>query len=268
MVTQPIKYSNSKMLHGGADLGNKRFPNPKQNSNKRGQNTKGVVSNTSSVVSQTSTMTQKPKGNSHPNHNQQQYRGFKQHPNNPQQHPTRTSPNPGNTTNSNNTNKNNQQHQQQRYQNRQTPPRQVTNHVIMNNGQPSLVELTQTTSTSNPSPKAIIKNSQKSAQDPSFRSKKGHSVPNQGSRASPVNNNLSKSNRSSPQGFAGSKCFEPPTPNSLPKPPSDWTPFQLAGKENLFGDVGILNFGEMIGSSPEKHTDVSQQLKLILNANA
>ena len=96
----------------------------------------------------------------------------------------------------------------------------------------------------------------------------GHSVPNHGSRASPVNNNLSKSNRSSPQGFAGSKCFEPPTPNSLPKPPSDWTPFQLAGKENLFGDVGILNFGEMIGSSPEKHTDVSQQLKLILNANA
>ena len=53
------------------------------------------------------------------------------------------------------------------------PPRQVTNHVIMNNGQPSLVELTQTTSTTNPSPKAIIKHSQKSAQDPSFRSKKG-----------------------------------------------------------------------------------------------
>ena len=172
MVTQPIKYSNSKMLHGGADLGNKRFPNPKQNSNKRGQNTKGVVSNTSSVVSQTSMMTQKPKGNSNPNHNQQ-YRGIKQHPSNPQQHPTRTSPNPGNTTNYNNNNKNHQQHQQQRYHNRQTPPRQVTNHVIMNNGQPSLVELTQTTSTTNPSPKAIIKHSQKSAQDPSFRSKKG-----------------------------------------------------------------------------------------------
>ena len=31
------------------------------------------------------------------------------------------------------------------------------------------------------------------------------------------------SNRESPC-FAGSKCFEPPTPDSLPKPPMSWTP--------------------------------------------
>ena len=102
----------------------------------------------------------------------------------------------------------------------------------------------------------------------------GQTMPSNGSRSSPVS---TKSNRASPQGFAGSKCFEPPTPNSLPKPPSNWTPFQFPSKQNLFGNLDILTFGEMTGSNnhAEMHLDnhstardVSQELQLILKANA
>lgn len=197
--------------------------------------------------------------------------------NDPQQHPNRISPNPANNTNNYHNNKNNQE--QPRYINRQTPPRQVTNHVIMNNGQPSLVELAPATSTTTPVQNDVVKHSQK-FQDVSFRSKKGHTTPNPGSRSSPVLTNLTKSNRSSPQGFAGSKCFEPPTPNALPKPPPNWTPFQFPSKKNLFGNIDILTFGGMTGSSNaeddlDKYSlvsstarDVSQELKLILKVNA
>ena len=99
----------------------------------------------------------------------------------------------------------------------------------------------------------------------------GQTMPSHGSRSSPVS---TKSNRASPQGFAGSKCFEPPTPNSLPKPPSDWTPFQFPTKQNLFGNLDILTFGDMAGSNNadiDNHStarDVSHELKLILQANA
>lgn len=56
--------------------------------------------------------------------------------------------------------------------------------------------------------------------------------------------------------FAGSKCFEPPTPDSLPKPPTSWTPTKPVAKKQLnFGttsDVEVAN----------------QHLKMLLNVQA
>lgn len=285
MVTPPRNQPTSKMLHGGGEAGNKqRFQHHNPNHVKRNnQNNKAPTTipttHAASVQLQNSTVFQQ-KGR------QQNHHRSKKHFVDPHQHPNRISPNPTNYTNNPHNNKNNPQ--QQRYNSRQTPPRQVTNQVIMNNGQPSLVELappiTSTNVVTNPVQKDVVKNnSQKSHQDASIRSKKGHAIPNSGSRSSPVITNLTKSNRSSPQGFAGSKCFEPPTPNSLPKPPPNWTPFQFPSKQNLFGNLDILTFGGMTpelsldadSADLDKYSlvsatarDVSQELKLILKVNA
>lgn len=267
MVTPPRYHPNSKMLHGGETGNQKRFQHHNPNHIKRNQSNK--PSNTPAAVQlQTSTMPQKgPKNQHHPRSRPM---------NNPQQHPNRISPTTINHHHTNNHHNNKNQQQQQRHNNRQTPPRQLTNQVNMNNGQPSLVELTTTTTTNSPASKNVVKHSQKPFEDTSNRTKKGQISPNNGSRSSPT---LTKSNRSSPQGFAGSKCFEPPTPNALPKPPSDWTPFQFPSKQNLFGNIDTLTFGDMAGCSSESRLDnhslvsstardVSQELKLILQINA
>jgi hypothetical protein len=265
MVTQPIYHTNSKMLNGG-ESGSKRVQHHNPNYIKRNPHSK-PSSTPTAVQTQTSTLPQKGRQN---HHRSKQI-------NNHQQHPNRISPNP--TINTNNHHNNKTQQQQQRHNNnRQTPPRQITNLVNMNNGQPSLVELT-TDTTINPVQKNVVKHSQKPFQDTSYLIKKGQITPINGSRSSPV---LAKSNRASPQGFAGSKCFEPPTPNALPKPPSNWTPFQFPSKKNLFGNIDdILTFGDMTrtGCSAEARLDndysvsstardVSQELKLILKGNA
>jgi len=52
--------------------------------------------------------------------------------------------------------------------------------------------------------------------------------------------------------FAGSKCFEPPTPDSLPKPPTSWTPTKPAKKQLNFGDTEAAN----------------QHLRMLLNVQA
>jgi hypothetical protein len=260
MVTPPKYHANAKMLNGG-EPGSKRVQHHNPNHIKRNPHSK----TSAAVQVQTSTLPQKGRQNHHRS----------KMINN--QHPNRISPNPTNNTNNHHNNKN-QQQQQQRHNNRQTPPRQITNLVNMNNGQPSLVELTTATTTS-PLQKNVVKQSQKPFQDTSYRTKQGQIIPNNGSRSSPV---LSKSNRASPQGFAGSKCFEPPTPNALPKPPSDWTPFQFPSTQNLFGNIDdILTFGDMTrtGCSTESRLDnnslvsstardVSQELRLILKGNA
>jgi len=261
MVTPPRYQPNTKMLQGG-ETGNKKFPH--HNQIKRTQSNK--TSNTMATNNQTlqaSSAPQKNRQNHHPNRSKPM--------NNPHQHPNRISPthhHPSNTNNYYNNNKN----QQQRHNNRQTPPRQIVNQVNMNNGQPSLVEIT--TVSNLPASKNVVKSSPKQPlQDNSYRNKKGQTMSSHGSRSSPIN---TKSNRASPQGFAGSKCFEPPTPNSLPKPPSDWTPFQFPSKQNLFGNLDILTFGDMAGSKNadiplDNHSttrDVSRELKLILKANA
>jgi len=56
--------------------------------------------------------------------------------------------------------------------------------------------------------------------------------------------------------FAGSKCFEPPTPDSLPKPPTSWTPTKPAKKQ--------LNFG---GSKSDAEA-ANQHLRMLLNVQA
>lgn len=264
MVTPPRNQPNTKMLQqGGEHSGNKRFHH-NNNQVKRSQSNK--TSNTLAPHHQTlqasSSAPQKGRHNHHPHRSKPQG-------GNPQQHPYRTSP----THHQNNTNNyyNNKNQQQRPNNQRQTPPRQIVNQVNMNNGQPSLVELT-TLSNQPATTKNVVKSSQKQPlQDNAFRKQKGQTMPSHGSRSSPVS---TKSNRASPQGFAGSKCFEPPTPNSLPKPPSDWTPFQFPTKQNLFGNLDILTFGDMAGSNnadTDNHStarDVSHELKLILQANA
>lgn len=271
MVTPPKYHTNAKMLNGG-EPGSKRVQHHNPNHIKRNPHSK-TSATPAAVQIQTSTLPQKGRQN---HHRSKQI-------NNYQQHPNRISPNPTNNTTNYHNNKNQQTFPtipQRHNNNRQTPPRQITNTVNMNNGQPSLVELT-TAPTTSPSQKNDVKQSQKPFQDTSYRTKKaiGQIIPNNGSRSSPV---LSKSNRASPQGFAGSKCFEPPTPNALPKPPSNWTPFQFPSKQNLFGNIDdILTFGDMTrtGCSAESRLDnanlvsstardVSQELRLILKGNA
>ena len=161
MVTPPRYQPNTKMLQGG-ETGNKRFPN--HNQIKRTQSNK--TSNTMATNNQTlqaSSAPQKNRQNHHPNRSKPM--------NNPHQHPNRISPthhHPANTNNYYNNNKN----QQQRHNNRQTPPRQIVNQVNMNNGQPSLVELT--TVSNLPASKNVVKSSQKQPlQDNSYRNKKG-----------------------------------------------------------------------------------------------
>jgi hypothetical protein len=51
--------------------------------------------------------------------------------------------------------------------------------------------------------------------------------------------------------FAGSKCFEPPTPSSLPKPPTDW--FAAAESRDRFTDFSL---------------DLANQLKFLLKVEA
>lgn len=267
MVTPSKSHPNSKSGQGGVG-GTKRPQHQSQHYTKRHQNHQ---STSPPVPLSTSSPSQKSRPNN--------YRSNQTNPgNNSQPHQTRISPNP----NPNNFNNSNIQRSQQR-QNRQTPPRNiVTNHVNMNNGKPSLERATLNPLHSYKNGTAQNKqHSQKSSQVNHLQTQKGPTV-NHISRSSPISANLSKSNRSSPQCFAGSKCFEPPTPNSLPKPPPDWTPLlNLDSKQNLLGNVrqsltyddmaeangdGVLNDNNQFSVSSAR--DVSQELKLILNVHA
>jgi hypothetical protein len=139
MVTPPRNQPSSKAGQGGG--GNKKS-HQHQNSHhiKRNQNTKAPTT-PAAMQLHTSTVPQKSRQN-HPRSNQINN-------SHPQQQHNRTSPNPNNTNNTHH-----RIQQQQRQNTRQTPPRNVTNHVNMNNGQPSLVELT--TTTTNPVHKKML----------------------------------------------------------------------------------------------------------------
>jgi hypothetical protein len=77
----------------------------------------------------------------------------------------------------------------------------------------------------------------------------------------------------SPKCFASSKCFEPPTPDSLPKPPVNWT---VADTHTSFAAFAAA----LTACSPkrleeeeilyeEQHTmDAAQHLKLLLKVQA
>lgn len=266
MVTPPKSHPGSKSGQFGGAGGNKKPHNPSSHHIKRSQNNKAPT--TPAMHLHTSTVSQQ-KGKQTHHHKSNQIN----HSNNSQQS-NRHSPNPNNVNSFSVNNQHNRSQQQQRYSNRQTPPRNVTTHQVnMNNGQPSLEIMT------NPAQKNEVaqhKHSQKSSSpDTSVRTQKGHTVTDV-SRSSPISTNLSKSNRSSPQCFAGSKCFEPPTPNSLPKPPSDWTPFSFPSKQNLFGNVcHALTFNDIAETNGLKNhfsvspvRDVSHELQLILNVSA
>jgi hypothetical protein len=56
--------------------------------------------------------------------------------------------------------------------------------------------------------------------------------------------------------FAGSKCFEPPTPSSLPKPPTDWF---AAGNRDIFTDDD---------RESDFSRDLTNQLKFLLKVEA
>jgi hypothetical protein len=72
-------------------------------------------------------------------------------------------------------------------------------------------------------------------------------------RASPAR----ASQTPSPRAFAGSKCYEPPTPQSLPKPPSTW--MQMASSSPA---VTIQSSTPAVADDP-----ISQHLRLLLKVH-
>jgi hypothetical protein len=260
MVTPSKSNLSSKTGQGGGGS-NKKSQHTTQHHTKRHQTSQSTSTNN------TSASLQKSRQNQHRS-SQTKY-GNKPHiPHN------RSSPNL-NTSNFNNIN--NQRNQQR--QNRQTPPRNIIgNYVNMNNGQPSLERTKSNPVHTQKNPVAQSKQQpQILLQNCSQQAQKGNIT--NGSPSSPICSNISKSNRSSPQCFEGSKCFQPPTPNCLPKPPSDWTPFLISNSQNIFSKAShSLAFDAMVeanaGGALDNHIsvssarDVSQELKLILNVHA
>ena len=78
--------------------------------------------------------------------------------------------------------------------------------------------------------------------------------------------------------YAGSKCYEPPTPKSLPRPPTAWVgqqPQQLQGEDKASPFQNLVNSmlresGEPRDTRPQqqqlqdKEDAVSQHLKFLL----
>lgn len=265
MVTPSKSHPTSKV--GGSGNNIKR---PHHAANKRQQQHASYVQ----VPFQApSTSPQQNKGGGRPNHIQQK---------NNQNNMNRNSPNYQQNFH------NQQKSQMQNRQNRQTPPRNSgsgtpSNHVNMNNGQPMLERTRSSDQQQQPKFDRMVQNKQQqqktttiaaqnqSAQHQQAQKQKGYApsvVVSHGgmSRSSPVT--TSKSNRSSPQCFAGSKCFEPPTANCLPKPPSDWTPvvFNSIMMMNDKNNAAALDNCNRVSVSPAR--DVSHELKLILNVHA
>lgn len=63
----------------------------------------------------------------------------------------------------------------------------------------------------------------------------------------------------SPLNFAGPKCLEPPTPCSLPKPPTTWT-----RPEDMPNARQTLSFEDLVKLDETNPQDLSQQLKMLL----
>merc|ERR1712141_852931 len=62
----------------------------------------------------------------------------------------------------------------------------------------------------------------------------------------------------SPLNFAGPKCLEPPTPCSLPKPPTTWT-----RPEDMPNARQTLSFEDLVKLDETNPQDLSQQLKMM-----
>jgi len=97
----------------------------------------------------------------------------------------------------------------------------------------------------------------------------------QGYRHSPQpysNYNSSQSGASTPNRgspcFAGSKCFEPPTPDSLPKPPTSWTPTKPAKKQLNFDCTSDVMMPMSSPSTADAAEAANQHLRMLLNVQA
>lgn len=105
-------------------------------------------------------------------------------------------------------------------------------------------------------PKAEI---MRCASEPLQRNKSRRSVT---PPTNPKSNNMILS--SSPITFAGPKCLEPPTPTSLPRPPTTWTRNECSARQ-------ALSFEDLSGKN-QHHAEtidpLSQQLKMLLKVQA
>jgi hypothetical protein len=102
----------------------------------------------------------------------------------------------------------------------------------------------------NTSPKPIPQTKNSRSNQSSLRSSPSST------RSSPPRSTISPS-RSSPNNFASSQCYQPPTPSSLPKPPVAWT-------SSDSGKSSKLN----LNKSQNKVVDPTTHLKLLLNVQA
>ena len=102
------------------------------------------------------------------------------------------------------------------------------------------------------SPKPIPQNKNSRNNQSSLRSSPSST------RSSPPRSTISPS-RSSPNNFASSQCYQPPTPSSLPKPPVAWTASDsssvISGKPKLSQSLTVV-------------ADPTAHLKLLLNVQA
>merc|ERR1711953_367375 len=106
--------------------------------------------------------------------------------------------------------------------------------------------------TATTSPKPIPQNKNSRIHQSSLRSSPSST------RSSPPRSTISPS-RSSPNNFASSQCYQPPTPSSLPKPPVAWTA----------SDSSSVNSGEpKLSQSLTVVADPTAHLKLLLNVQA
>jgi hypothetical protein len=69
---------------------------------------------------------------------------------------------------------------------------------------------------------------------------------------------------SSPLTFAGPKCLEPPTPTSLPRPPTTWTKMEQPASCSA---RQALTFDDLVNHENNMN-DMSQQLKMLLKVQA
>jgi len=74
---------------------------------------------------------------------------------------------------------------------------------------------------------------------------------------------------SSPLTFAGPKCLEPPTPTSLPRPPTTWTRSDMICTAAAPSARQALSFDDLVGKPAFETIDpLSQQLKMLLKVQA
>ena len=86
--------------------------------------------------------------------------------------------------------------------------------------------------------------------------------------------NNRNSSTPSPKNFAGSKCYEPPTPQSLPKPPKSW--IKAADGDSPASPASATSFQALVNSMQQARQEemdsrdqkASQHLKFLLNVTA